>query len=65
MTQLLFEVFNTPAMYASIQAMLSLCASDGVVADSGHGVSYVLFLSIHIHMLFLQFDLGGHDLTVS
>ena len=46
MTQLMFEVFNTPAMYASIQAILSLCASDGVVADSGHGVYYLSVIKV-------------------
>ncbi|XP_060591380.1 actin, cytoskeletal 3-like [Ruditapes philippinarum] len=41
----MFETFNTPAFYVSIQAVLSLVASGrttGVVFDSGDGVSHVV-----------------------
>jgi actin-related protein len=45
MTEIIFETFNTPAMYVANQAVLSLYASGlstGMVLDSGHGVSYAV-----------------------
>ncbi|KAK6014579.1 Actin [Ostertagia ostertagi] len=59
MTQIMFETFNTPAMYVAIQAVLSLYASGrttGVVLDSGDG----LMLLPHA---ILRLDLAGRDLT--
>lgn len=41
----MFETFNVPAFYVSIQAVLSLYASGrttGIVLDSGDGVSHVV-----------------------
>ncbi|CAK8995739.1 unnamed protein product [Durusdinium trenchii] len=45
MTQIMFEVFYTPAIYVSTQAVLALYASGrttGIVCDSGDGVTHVV-----------------------
>ena len=68
MTQIVFETFNAPAFYVSIQAVLSLYASGrttGIVLDSGDGVTHIVpvyegFAPGHLTR---RLDIAGRDVT--
>lgn len=68
MTEIMFEAFNFPAMYVSVQAVLAVCASGrttGCVLDSGDGVTYAVpvYEGYCLPHTVTRLDLAGYDLT--
>jgi len=64
----MFETFNVPTFYVSIQAVLSLYASGratGIVLDSGDGVTHTgpIFEGYTLPHSIMRIDLAGRDLT--
>jgi actin-related protein len=69
MTEIMFEVFQTPGMFVAIQAVLSLYSSGrttGVVVDIGDGVSHTVpvYEGFSLPHAIMRLDLAGRDLTV-
>ena len=68
MAQIMFETFNVPGFYISIQAVLSLYSAGkvtGLVLDSGDGVTHAvpIFESYCLPYAISRFDIAGRDLT--
>jgi hypothetical protein len=66
--QILFETFNVPALFTSIQAVLSLYASGrttGIVLDSGDGVSHAVpvYEGFAMPSSIRRIDVAGRDVT--
>ncbi|MCJ1225932.1 Actin-like protein [Toensbergia leucococca] len=66
--QILFETFNVPALFTSIQAVLSLYASGrttGIVLDSGDGVSHAVpvYEGFAMPSRIRRIDVAGRDVT--
>lgn len=68
MTEIMFETFNVPAFYLSIQAVLSMYGSGkttGIVLDSGDGVTHTvpIFEGYSMTHAVERNNFAGRDLT--
>lgn len=68
MTQIMFEKFNTPAIYIANQAVLTLISTGretGIVLNSGYGVSHSVptYQGHAIPYATVRLNLAGRDLT--
>ncbi|MFX0090695.1 MAG: actin, cytoplasmic 2 [Candidatus Hodarchaeota archaeon] len=68
MAEVFFEIFNVPAIYVSISAVLSLYASGrttGVIVDMGESVTQVvpIYEGLPISQAISRLDIGGSDIT--
>uniref|UniRef100_A0A023FW29 Putative actin n=2 Tax=Amblyomma TaxID=6942 RepID=A0A023FW29_AMBPA len=66
--EIFFETFNVPALFVSMQAVLSLYATGrttGVVLDSGDGVTHAvpIYEGFAIPHSILRVDVAGRDVT--
>ncbi|CAJ0910999.1 5361_t:CDS:10 [Entrophospora sp. SA101] len=66
--QMFFETFNAPAMFTSIQAVLSLYSSGrttGIVLDSGDGVTHAVpvYEGFALPHAIRRVDIAGRDVT--
>lgn len=66
--EIFFETFNVPALFISIQAVLSLYATGrttGVVLDSGDGVTHAvpIYEGFALPMSIVRSDIAGRDVT--
>ncbi len=66
--QMMFETFNVPAFYTSIQAVLSLYSTgrtNGLVLDSGDGVTHAvpIYEGFSVPSAMRRSDVAGRDVT--
>ena len=66
--EIFFETFNVPALFISMQAVLSLYATGrttGVVLDSGDGVTHAvpIYEGFALPLSIVRSDIAGRDVT--